>query len=249
MALPLPRRTPVGRRVLLLIALAVSVGVVAIVAPAHPVTALVVGGLAWLAYATWRLYDARRSSEHARAAETSPAAARQVHADHDPETGLFSAAALNEALQREIARSNRFGDKSVLVVLDSRVVNFRPSGDQPTPASPAPHIARVLQEEGRASDLICRLDLTRFAVLLTEATEPGASQFAERIRTAMSRRPYATNADGSGIWVRAWAGSATFDNSFDRPAQYLGAALGRLETQRAAYEYERSRFDGRAEAG
>ncbi len=236
------RSSRVQRSLLLLVAVCVSIALIAVLTPSQPAIAVTAVVALWLAYALFRVCEVYGLTLRGRKRAESPAVPEASHRGADPETGLPGRAQLAAMLQHEIARSKRYGDKSALVVFDTRVVNFRPEeGDERMP-SPGAHIAEVFEERGRESDLVSRLDLTRFAVFLTDATDDGAAQFAERTRTALGAKPFARNQDGSGVWIRAWAGWVTWQPAYERPAQYLSAALERLEEERKASVAEEAAY-------
>lgn len=163
----------------------------------------------------------------------------------DPETGLPNYPELAATLRREIARAKRYGDRSALAVFDVRVASFKPSNLHPAPPSPARFAAAVLTEQARESDLVARLDTTHFVVFLTECDAAGASQFTERTRTKLSTFVFARNEDGTGIFVRSFAGFAAWDPAFTEPNYYIQAAIDHLERQRPAYRAAESEFRAR----
>lgn len=230
-----------GRLTILVLATVATVAVVALFIPINAIAGLGMVALVWGLYAAGRILAMRRQQPQGSEAADEP---DLETLDRDPETRLVGPAAFADLLRREIARHQRHGTGGALLVIDTRIVNFRPSEDQPEPPSPATHIANVLNTEARATDIVCRLDMTRFAVFLTEATERGAEQFTERVRSRLSAEAFAENADGTGIRVRAWPGWARWEPEMRRPAHYLGAALAQLEEQRAAYESEYAKYQG-----
>lgn len=161
----------------------------------------------------------------------------------DAETGLGNYRQLNEILRREIARSLRYGNGNALAVFDVRVAGFRPTGERPDPPSPAQFVADVLLREAREADVVCRLDLTHFVVLLLEAGLDGSEQFIHRVRTAISHAPYSRNTNGSGIYARTWAGCVGWRPGLATPAVYLDAAMEALERTRAGYFTRESLFE------
>ncbi len=163
----------------------------------------------------------------------------------DAETGLPNYHELAATLRREIARAKRYGDRSALAVFDVRVASFKPSNLHPNPPSPARFAAAVLTEQARESDLVARLDTTHFVVFLTECDAAGASLFTDRARTKLSSFVFARNEDGTGIFVRAWAGFAPWDPAFNEPNYYIQAAIDHLERQRSAYRAAESEFKAR----
>ena len=182
-----------------------------------------------------------------RSNTTAPMRERAIKLDAiDPETGLPCPPQLTDLLRREIARSQRYGDRTSLAVFDVRITGFQPTEEQPTPPSPARHIAASLMEAARASDIVARLDETHFVVMLTESSGEGAAQFCERTRTRLGTSPYARMDDGKAVYVRAWAGWAGWDPSFIAPEAYIAAAVEQLELTRRGYEDQQSWYRGEA---
>ncbi len=201
-----------------------------------PGVAIAAGGCAlWLG--TWLM--TRRRSRHA-----SFVSSRGEEDAMDAETGLPCPPHLLPLLGREIARSQRYGDITTLAVFDVRVTGFVPDDDGQEPPSPAPHVATSLVESARASDIVARLDASRFIVLLSESNDTGAAQFAERTRTALGTSPFARDTHGRGIYVRAWAGWVRWQPEFTTPEAYISAAIANLERTRRGYETEQSWYRG-----
>jgi GGDEF domain-containing protein len=201
-----------------------------------PGIAITLGGFAIWALA-W-LFGRRSTVE-------APARQRAVKPEAmDPETGLPCQPQLAELLRREIARSQRYGDRTALAVFDVRITGFEATETQPTPPSPAKHIAASLIEAARASDIVARLDETHFVVLLSESSDDGAAQFSERTRTKLGTSPFARLDDGKGVYVRAWAGWARWDESFATPGAYIAAAVAQLDLTRKGYEDQQSWYRG-----
>jgi len=163
----------------------------------------------------------------------------------DGETGLGNHRQLNDLLRREIARSLRYGDRSAVVVFDIRIAGFRPTDADADPPSPARFIAKTLLQQARDSDVVARLDLTHFVTFLTECDANGAEIFMERVRTAISREPYARNLNGSGIYARAWGGKVDWQPEYTTPAAYVAAAIDALERSRPEYRAADQYFVGR----
>jgi len=165
----------------------------------------------------------------------------------DSETGLPNASQLDELLRREIARSMRYGDRSALAVFDVRISGFRPGEDQAVlPPSPARYISATMLQAARTSDIVARIDTTRFAVVLTECDDNGAKLFCERLRTRLGTMPFAHTSDGRGIYVRAWAGMTRWDPAYADPDAYIAAAVADMEETRRGYEAAQTYFRGAA---
>lgn len=163
----------------------------------------------------------------------------------DGETGLPNAQQLDDLLRREIARSMRYGDRSALAVFDVRISGFQPgSAGAVLPPSPARYIAATMLQAARTSDIVARLDTTRFAVVLTECDDNGAGVFCERLRTRLGTMPFAHTDDGRGVYVRAWAGMVRWDPAYTDPERYIGGAVQNMEFSRPAYESAQGFFRG-----
>ena len=163
----------------------------------------------------------------------------QIRQAFDPETGLVCPPHLEDLLRREIARSQRYGDRLALVVFDACATGDAAGAAPDERPSPAKYIADVLNESARGSDFVARIDATRFLVMLTDADENGATQFAERTRTKLGTMPFAQTADHRGIYVRAWAGWVRWDASMSTPAAFIEAATEKLEETRPGYARHR----------
>jgi len=141
----------------------------------------------------------------------------------DSETGLPNLNELLIVLRREIARSSRYGDNSALAVFDLQVAAYQPTARYPLPPSPAKFIAAMLLEAAREGDVVARLSINRFAVLLSECTESGAANFINRARTKLSTPPYTRTAEGKPLFVRSWAGFACWSREFTSAERYIEA--------------------------
>jgi len=107
----------------------------------------------------------------------------------DPLTGLYNRAFLFEALDKEVARTARYGGDASLIVFD--VDDFRSInadhghavGDQVLR-----DIGTIAQGVIRPTDSFARIGGEEFALLLPETGQLDALLIAERLRTAISRR-------------------------------------------------------------
>lgn len=154
----------------------------------------------------------------------------------DRDTGLGNARQLREVLTREIARCQRFGDRSFLAIAELQVFGFSPLQEGELPPSHGKFAASVLLRQLRATDTVLRLDETHFALLLNECDEAGAEILVDRLRTRLASEPFARNHDGSGIYLRAWLGGTPWDAAMTTPDQYLRAASAGMVASRRGYE-------------
>jgi len=160
----------------------------------------------------------------------------------DHETGLPTRVELDIVMRREMARAARYGGMSCLVLFDIRVASYQPTSDRPESPSPAKFVAAQLLDTAREADVVARVSKTRFAVLLIECDEPGASNFAQRTRTRISTESYARTADDLPIFVRSWAGCVNWRAEYADPEAYFAAAQKKLEVSFIGYEADQSYF-------
>ena len=106
----------------------------------------------------------------------------------DPLTGLYNRRFFHEALEKEVARSERYGSEASLVMFD--IDNFKLINDthgHSVGDDVLRHVAAVSQEIVRPSDSFARVGGEEFALLLPETSQLEALLVAERLRTAVSR--------------------------------------------------------------
>jgi diguanylate cyclase (GGDEF)-like protein/PAS domain S-box-containing protein len=132
-------------------------------------------------------------------------------ADHDQLTGLFNRRRFDEELKRELARAGRYAEHSAVLSID--VDNFKGINDSAGHAagdSVLCHVARVLGQRSRASDVVARLGGDEFAVLLSAVGEREARSAAEHLLAEI--RSTAASYGGRPFRVTASIGVATFES-------------------------------------
>jgi diguanylate cyclase (GGDEF)-like protein len=113
-------------------------------------------------------------------------------AELDSLTGLANRRVFHELLQREVARSRRYGRRLALIVLDLddfKRVNDRVghlSGD-----AVLGEVAARIRGCVRSTDIGCRVGGDEFAVIMPESTRGDADHLAARIERAVSSEPIA----------------------------------------------------------
>lgn len=111
-----------------------------------------------------------------------------TQAIQDPLTGLYNRRFFNDALERELRRSDRRDTSMALLMIDldhfKRVNDERghEAGDRLLQA-----VAEMLRSEVRAEDVIARYGGEEFVVLLPETDVDSARVLAERLRGAFKR--------------------------------------------------------------
>lgn len=197
--------------------------------PDNVLMAAVAALVFWLAYALLAVRITRKELEAAR---TEVAQRDQLPETVDRETGLANAGAFAAHVKREIARSLRYGDRTALAVFDVRIAGYIPEKPNDVPPSPAEFITRTFQKSVRETDFVARLDLTHYAVLMTESDEVGGQALISRVRTWLALDPFMRDASGRGIYVRAWAGCVAWRPEFHDSNVFLRAAVEEMERTR-----------------
>ena len=107
----------------------------------------------------------------------------------DQLTGLEGPDAWQRTLVAEVGRATRYGRPLTVVVLE--VEGVLELGDDlgEAAARHALHLAaQVLRRESRTSDLVFRIGVTRFGVILAETDEVTAVNYVERVREGVLPR-------------------------------------------------------------
>jgi diguanylate cyclase (GGDEF)-like protein len=160
------------------------------------------------------------------------------HIETDEVTALHTRRHFNERLAIEVSRARRYGSPLSLLVLD--LDDFKRVNDELghlTGDSLLRRIGRLLRENTRQSDIVCRFGGDEFAILLPETTGSEAFTLAERIRlTAATEARAELDGGGQGrsIQVGVSIGGATFPKDCEE-ADELVAMADRLclEAKRA----------------
>ena len=111
----------------------------------------------------------------------------------DALTGLANHRKLREALKQEEARARRYKSPFAVVMID--VDGFKLLNDaygHPAGDSVLTQMARLLEKQTRATDVVARYGGDEFLLLLPETTAAEAGALAEKLRRAVSEAPYVT---------------------------------------------------------
>ena len=110
----------------------------------------------------------------------------RVQSIRDPLTGLFNRRYLEEALDHELARSQRRGQPFSVLMLD--VDHFKTFNDQhghPGGDALLAALGQLLRSRARAEDIACRYGGEEFTLILPETDAYGALCLAETLRQAV----------------------------------------------------------------
>jgi diguanylate cyclase (GGDEF)-like protein len=171
------------------------------------------GAIAFCTEETVKAYHgllARQVATHQAAVEELTRQLQQSGSVDDL-TGLPSARVFHEYLPREIHRAGRYHRPLSLVVFDvddfARIVDLCGSAEGDRALK---ELAQLIPGQVRGVDIMCRLDVDEFAVILPETPAPLAVSVAERIRTAAEEHgDFAAGVRASGA-IRITAGVAGF---------------------------------------
>jgi diguanylate cyclase (GGDEF)-like protein len=163
----------------------------------------------------------------------------------DTLTGLPSSRYLMLRLEEEVATSHQHERPLTLAVLDVNGLGSvneqygRECGDEVLR-----HVATVVQETKRASDILVRLDGDQFAVVLPECTTEGGQAFLRRLSDRLAREPARAllNNRLSHIWVGVCTGLAEVQSKEDTSVSLLESARADLLKAREERDRRRQRW-------
>jgi diguanylate cyclase (GGDEF)-like protein len=144
-------------------------------------------------------------------------------ADFDALTGLHNRRYFHETLEREVARTHRYGRQLALVLTD--VDGFKEINDRIghlAGDAVLEEIAERVHQVVRTTDVPCRIGGDEFAVIVPEAGLDDAQRLVQRIEQAVTSQPVARAG-----WVRVSAGIAELQPN-DDPASLFERADGSL---------------------
>lgn len=122
--------------------------------------------------------------------------AASTQARHDALTGALNRKGLDEAVERELARSRRTGGPLSVAMLD--IDNFKSVNDRhghPVGDSALAHLARVVRDALRPQDTLSRFGGEEFVVLMPDTSIAGALQAMERLQRALTRQFFMAGSD------------------------------------------------------
>lgn len=156
-------------------------------------------------------------------------AARAEAAGIDSRTGLPTRQQLIDTLQRDIARCERYSHALTLSVIRiNQYEELKTAWGVGTARQAVDHVAETLKRITRASDFLCRLDESTFAVVLLQCSGRQASLFGDRLSLAVSNRPLKA---ASNVKVPLYVGvdisALEYDATrFRGPLEFLSVAGG-----------------------
>jgi len=148
-------------------------------------------------------------------------------------TAVANVRALNEFLDREVARSRRYGRGLALLMLD--IDHFKAVNDDLghlTGDFVLRELAQICSRRVRREELFARYGGEEFTLVLPETTLEGAVQYADALRQLIATHEFAF--EGNRVQVTVSIGVAAFQPEMAGPTDLIRAADERLyEAKRA----------------
>lgn len=111
-------------------------------------------------------------------------------ANTDALTGLYNRRFFHEFYGRQLAHTARYGDHLSVLMLDvDHFKRFNDSHGHEVGDMALKHLASLLMQQVRASDLVARYGGEEFVILLPHTPATGGKVFAERVRRAVQSTP------------------------------------------------------------
>jgi diguanylate cyclase (GGDEF)-like protein/PAS domain S-box-containing protein len=183
------------------------------------------------------LDDYRRNLEDANRRLAAANARLEELATTDALTGLKNRLVLQQQLDEEHRRALRYEEPLSLVLLDvDHFKSFNDTFGHPAGDEVLQHLARLLRETARTTDVVARFGGEEFAILLPRTDFDGAVRLAERFRHAIAsasweRRPV-TASFGVATHLSNMADSSALVSAADT-AMYRAKQLGRNRVEGA----------------
>jgi diguanylate cyclase (GGDEF)-like protein/PAS domain S-box-containing protein len=112
----------------------------------------------------------------------------ETQARHDPLTDLYNRRYMEEALEREVRRSERSRRPMGLIMLDlDHFKRYNDTYGHETGDRLLVALARFLTSQVRAGDIVCRYGGEEFLIILPEATLEQVTQRAEQLRRSVTQ--------------------------------------------------------------
>lgn len=166
----------------------------------------------------------------------------------DKLTGLHNYGYFWERLEEERKRADRFGSRLALIMVD--VDNFKTFNDRFGHATGnllLQKLARILEENIRDIDIVCRYGSEEFAVLLPN-TDKEAERVAERIRRATDEACFEGDKDEPVVKATVSAGLAVYPTSCDNELELIDKADAALSFAKQNGRNQVAVYDASVEA-
>ncbi len=148
-----------------------------------PMGEFILAFIPWAVLGLW--YAGRRISDQRELVETMEGVARI-----DPLTGIANRAEIDDALDREVVRSQRYRHPLSVLMID--IDHFKSINDRyghPVGDTVIRNVAKAIAGRLRSTDLVARYGGEEFLVMLTETAPNKATTVAEAIRNIIAEIP------------------------------------------------------------
>lgn len=145
----------------------------------------------------------------------------------DPLTGLLNRRYLQERLEEEVARSQRYGRQLSLLMLDiDDFKSYNDSCGHPAGDRLLRYVSEAIMHSVRATDIVARFGGDEFLVLLPETDSDLAMQIAERMRQELAGAAQASAPERAAVTVSIGIASYPRDaNSLETIVEQVDRAL------------------------
>lgn len=167
--------------------------------------------------------DVLEASRRILARTEARSARAETIAYRDPVTGLYTRRALEESLEAEFRRAQRYGGLLAVALLD--IDRFKRVNDRFGHAAGDAVLARlgrIIRRRARPVDLAARYGGEEIALLLPESGTRAGRILAECVRKEFSSRPF--RQDGRAFTVTLSGGVAKWSDRHRGPAELLAEA-------------------------
>ncbi|MDQ7835071.1 MAG: diguanylate cyclase [Humidesulfovibrio sp.] len=171
----------------------------------------------------------------------------------DELTGLYNRRYFNDAIQREVERFKRFGQRFSLLMVDvDHFKRFNDTYGHLAGDDALQSVAGVLRDTARTFDHVVRYGGEEFALILPHTDAEQARAAAERLRQAVERKP--VQVQGTAVPLTVSLGTATFPEDAINARDMVGRAdealyEAKITRNRACSYTEKSRQFPRAPLG
>ncbi|MBN2404117.1 MAG: GGDEF domain-containing protein [Coriobacteriia bacterium] len=140
-------------------------------------------------------------------------------------TELYNHGYMQQRLEEELGRAERFGHRLSLIMLDiDDFKSFNDTYGHPRGDRVLRTVSEIIRQNLREIDVAARYGGEEFVVVLPETDIPGAIAVAERIRNSMAQHGFATGEEDGTVAQTVSLGVATFPTHAANAARLIDTA-------------------------
>lgn len=145
----------------------------------------------------------------------------------DSLTGVYNYRYLRSALDKEVARARRFGEKFSIIMLDvDHLKDYNDVHGHLRGSEVLRRLAQLVLAQMRGADVVAKYGGDEFVVILPQTDRAGASILAERIRSAIEEHEFPGESDD--MKITSSMGIAQFPDDGESTRDLLDVADGAL---------------------